>query len=105
MTLDLGRDIISGALFAGSAFFFIAGSVGLMRFPDVYSRLHALTKADNLGVGLLVAGLAVRADSWVMVLKLLLIWHLVLLASATACHIFAKAAMDSGIAPWTRDAA
>ena len=64
MTLDLGRDIISGALFVGSAFFFIAGSVGLMRFPDVYSRLHALTKADNLGVGLLVAGLAVRADSW-----------------------------------------
>jgi hypothetical protein len=42
--------------------FFIGGTVGLLRFPDVHSRLHALTKADNLGLGLISMGLVVQAD-------------------------------------------
>ena len=104
MTIALLRDIASGLLFFGSAFFFLAGSVGLVRFPDVYTRLHALTKGDNLGLGLLVIGLAVRADSWMAVIKLLMVWVFVIFASATACHLVAKAALDGGVEPWTRDA-
>lgn len=104
MSLALVRDIVSVVLFVSSAFFFFAGSVGLVRFPDVYTRLHALTKADNLGLGLLVAGLAVRADSWMTVIKLGLIWMFVIFASATSCHLVAKAALESGVRPWTRDA-
>lgn len=104
MDLDLLRDIVSGVLFAGSAFFFFAGSVGLVRFPDVYTRLHALTKADNLGLGLLIAGLAIQSDSWMRVVKLGLIWMFVIFASATACHLVAGAALDGGVRPWKRDA-
>jgi multicomponent Na+:H+ antiporter subunit G len=52
--------------------FFLAGTFGLLRFPDVYPRLHALTKADNVGLGLIVAGLAIQAASWAAALKLLL---------------------------------
>lgn len=48
---------ISSALLLSGAFFFFAGTVGLLRFPDAYTRLHALTKADNLGLGLTAAGL------------------------------------------------
>ena len=44
-------------------FFFFAGTVGLLRFPDSLSRLHALTKADNLGLGLIVLGLLPRAET------------------------------------------
>ncbi|PKI11324.1 Na+/H+ antiporter subunit G, partial [Shewanella sp. 11B5] len=66
-------------LFTGGAFF-LAGTLGLLRFPDVYTRLHALTKADNVGLGLVVAGLAVQAQSWGTVGKLLLIWAFVMLA-------------------------
>ncbi|MBN2847656.1 MAG: monovalent cation/H(+) antiporter subunit G [Coriobacteriia bacterium] len=91
---------ISAALFAAGAFFFLAGSVGLVRFPDVYARLHALTKADNLGLGFVITGLAVGADSWIVVVKLYLIWLLVIVTSATACYLVANAARSSGLEPW-----
>jgi len=80
--------------------FFLAGTVGLLRFPDVYSRLHAVTKADNAGLGLIAVGLALRADSLAGAAKLLLIWLLVLLASATACHLIARSSLERGIEPW-----
>jgi len=84
------------------AFFFLAGSAGVLRFPDVYTRLHALTKADNLGLGFVVLGLSLRADSWLVVAKLLLIWSLVIVAGATASHLVAEAARTSNVSPWRR---
>jgi multicomponent Na+:H+ antiporter subunit G len=86
-------------LIAIGAVFFLAGSVGLLRFPDVYARLHALTKADNLGLGLVVTGLIVRHGTLALSLKLLLIWLLVILSSATACNLVANLALRSGIQP------
>ena len=94
-------DVVSAGLLILGGAFFLAGTVGLLRFPDVYTRLHALTKADNLGLGLVVAGLAVQAESWAAVGKLALIWLLVLVASAFACHLVARAALRRGIAPWS----
>ena len=82
--------------------FFVAGTVGLLRFPDVYTRLHALTKADNLGLGFMVCGLALQAWSWAVALKLVLIWLLVLLASANATYEVARSALELGIRPWQR---
>lgn len=95
-------EVLSTALLCLGAFFFVAGTVGLLRFPDVYTRLHALTKADNVGLGLVVAGLALQAPSPAVAGKLLLIWLLVVVASATACHLVAQAAMRRGIVPWKR---
>lgn len=54
---------LSGFMLLAGAFFFFAGTIGLLRFPDVYTRLHALTKADNLGLGLVVLGLVLQAES------------------------------------------
>ena len=68
---------------AAGAFFFLAGTVGLLRFPDTLTRLHALTKADNLGLGLVVLGLLPQAGSALGALKLVAVWLLVLLAGAT----------------------
>jgi multicomponent Na+:H+ antiporter subunit G len=87
---------------AGAAFFF-AGSIGLLRFPDVYARLHALTKADNLGLGLIVAGLILRHAQLALALKLLLIWMLVILSSATTCNLIANLALRTGLLPDTGD--
>ena len=87
-------------LFAGT-FFFIAGTAGLLRFPDIYTRLHAITKADNLGLGLLVLGLMLQAHSGWSALKLLLIWSIALLASATSSHAIARAVRREGVRPWT----
>ena len=72
-------SLFSGLAIAAGAFFFVAGTVGLIRFPDTLSRVHALTKADNLGLGLIVLGLLPFAAGVAEALKLVLIWVLVLL--------------------------
>lgn len=85
-------DLLSTILLLIGAVFFFAGTVGLLRFPDVYTRLHALTKADNLGVGCVALALALQTDSFAMGLKYLLIWLLVLLASAAVSYAIAARA-------------
>lgn len=79
------------ALVAG-AVVFLAGSVGLLRFPDPLSRLHALTKADNLGLGLIVLGLLPLADGPLAMAKLVVVWLLVLVAGASVGQLIARAA-------------
>ncbi len=85
-------ETLAAALIITGLIFFIAGSIGLLRLPDIYSRLHALTKADNVGLGLLVAGLLLLADDLFIALKLLLVWLLVLASSATSAHLIAQRA-------------
>lgn len=80
-------------LIAGSAFF-VAGTVGLLRFPDLHTRLHALTKADNLGLGLIVLALMPQAPGIFSMLKLALIWVLTLLASAAVSQLIARSALS-----------
>ncbi len=99
MTLS---DYVSSVLLIAGALFFLAGTLGLLRFPDVYTRLHALTKADNVGLGLMVAGLAVQAESWAAAGKLMLIWLLVLLAGASVAYLVARGALQRGIQLWMR---
>ena len=72
-------------------FFFLAGTVALLRFPDSLSRLHALTKADNLGLGLVVLGLIPRVASPLAALKLIVLWALVQLGSATVAQMIGGA--------------
>lgn len=95
-------DILTALLLIIGAIFFLAGTVGLLRFPDVYTRLHALTKADNVGLGFVILGLILQAESLAVVGKLLLIWALVLLAGAGVAHMVAAAAQQRGIEPWKR---
>jgi multicomponent Na+:H+ antiporter subunit G len=84
-------SIFAAACVLAGAFFFIAGTLGLLRFGDTLSRVHALTKADNLGLGLIVLGLLPLADNLADALKLLLIWALVLLGGTTAAQLVAGA--------------
>lgn len=87
---DALLDGLSWLLLVGGLLFFLAGSVGLLRFPDTLSRLHALTKADTLGLGLVIAGLSLRADSLWEVGQMVLIWLLLLASGATACQLLAR---------------
>ena len=89
-------DLAVLALLGAGLAFYGAGSLGLLRFPDTASRLHALTKADNLGLGLVVLGLLPRVDSPMAGLKLICVWLLVLLAGATASQLIARAVRRSG---------
>ena len=83
---------------AAGVVFFLAGTVGLLRFPDALSRLHALTKADSLGLGLIVLGLLPLAPDWQDALKLVVIWLLIMLGSAAASQLIARVA-HPGVQP------
>jgi multicomponent Na+:H+ antiporter subunit G len=84
-------DIFTILAVSAGAVFFLAGTVGLLRFPDSLSRLHALTKADNLGLGLVVLGLLPQADGLLTGLKLVAVWLLAQLAGATVTQLVARA--------------
>lgn len=89
--MSLAFDIFSVLAISAGAVFFLAGTVGLLRFPDTLTRLHALTKADNLGLGLVVLGLVPRAGSVLEALKLIAVWVLALLAGAVVAQLMARA--------------
>jgi multicomponent Na+:H+ antiporter subunit G len=86
--------LLSAAMIATGLFFFIAGTVGLLRFTDVHSRLHALTKADNLGLGFIVLGASFQAGHGWTVVKLLLVWLLTVIAAATVAQLIARSALQ-----------
>jgi multicomponent Na+:H+ antiporter subunit G len=91
-------DLFSIVFCLAGMFFFLAGTVGLIRFPDVLSRLHALTKADNLGLGLIVIGLLPQMTSVIDMFKFVLIWGLVIFSSAACSYLIASQVVkDNGI--------
>jgi multicomponent Na+:H+ antiporter subunit G len=89
-------NIATVVLVSLGAVFFLAGTVGLLRFPDSMTRLHALTKADNLGLGLVVLGLLPQVDSVLAALKLVAVWVLTQLAGATVTQLVARAGWRGG---------
>jgi multicomponent Na+:H+ antiporter subunit G len=97
----IAQHLVSCTLLVAGAFFFFSGTVGLLRFPDIYTRLHAVTKADNLGLGLVVAAMIVEAPSVRTAAKLGITWALVLASSSLSAQLIAKRAFDRGTNPWS----
>jgi multicomponent Na+:H+ antiporter subunit G len=85
-------DVFSVVAIVAGAVFYLAGTVGLLRFPDAYTRLHALTKADNLALVLVVIGLLPQVNGVLAGLKLVLVWLLVMLSSAAVSQLIARSA-------------
>lgn len=83
-------DIFTVVTVSMGAFFFLAGTVGLLRFPDTLTRLHALTKADNMGLGLVVLGLLPRAGGLNAGFKLIAVWLLVLVSASVVSQLIAR---------------
>lgn len=101
--MSLLLDLFTVTAVALGALFFLAGTVGLLRFPDTLSRLHALTKADNLGLGLIVLGLLPQVGSVVAGLGLIAVWLLALLAGATVGQLLAGAVRPLGSSQGRRE--
>jgi multicomponent Na+:H+ antiporter subunit G len=89
--MNLALDLFTIVAVSLGAIFFLAGTVGLLRFPDTLTRLHALTKADNLGLGLVVLGLLPQVNSPLAALGLLAVWLFALLSGATVGQLLAGA--------------
>ena len=83
-------------------FFFLVGTLGLIRLPDVYTRLHAGTKCDTLGAGSILFALAVYERFSVNGLKMIVLAFLVMVMSSTTGHAISRAAYKVGIMPWRK---
>jgi multicomponent Na+:H+ antiporter subunit G len=94
--------VVTIALAIVGAVFFLAGTLGLLRLPDFYARVHAATKCDTVGAGAILLALAVHVAPHPEALKLVALLVLVLLSSPTAGHALARAAYDTGLRPWRR---
>jgi multicomponent Na+:H+ antiporter subunit G len=94
-------------LFAG-LFFFTAGAIGILRFPDFYSRLHPAGKLDTMGALLAIIALALfnlhhfSLGTLLTSAKIILIVVFIFLASPTATHAIVDAGVRAGLAPWTK---
>lgn len=97
--MDLLLDIISWILLISGSFFCLTGGIGLMRFPEFFSRIHAASLTDTLGASLILIGLMFQAGISVTLAKLIMILILSLIAGTTASHAMAKAALKSGMCP------
>ncbi|WP_375283790.1 monovalent cation/H(+) antiporter subunit G [Marinicauda pacifica] len=97
--IDLALDIVSIAALVSGMVFVLAGSIGVLRLPDFYTRMHAAGVTDTLGAELIMIGLILQAGWSVLSLKLALIGVFIFLTSPTASHAVANAAYRAGLKP------
>jgi multicomponent Na+:H+ antiporter subunit G len=89
-------DLVTLALFLIGIFFFTVGTVGILRLPDVFTRMHATTKSDTLGASSILIGFAIYSGDFFIIAKLILIIFFVVIATPSAAHAIAKASYLSG---------
>ncbi len=93
---------IANAFIGTGIIFMIFGTVGILRLPDLYCRLHALTKVDNLALGFIILGIMLQCNSFFVILKLILIWILVLISSSASSFLISQNALNRGVSPWNK---
>ena len=93
------REALAFLLMAGGAFFSFASVIGIIRFPDVYTRIHSGTKALTGGATLILLGAALYAPSWQIAAKLLLIAGFLMATNPIASHALSRACYRHGMRP------
>jgi multicomponent Na+:H+ antiporter subunit G len=97
--MQLLLDILSWICLLGGSAFLIVSAIGILRFPDFFTRLHALGVCDTMGAGLIMLGLMLQGGLSLVTVKLLLILFFVIFTGPTAIHALAAAARISGLDP------
>ncbi|HBC56127.1 MAG TPA: sodium:proton antiporter [Gammaproteobacteria bacterium] len=92
--------VLTSVFLISGAFLIFTGAVGVLRFPDFYTRMHASSLTDTMGSGLILTGCLLLADhEWLVMAKLVMIFLFLLLTGPTANHALVKAALHSGLKP------
>ncbi|MGV0742381.1 monovalent cation/H(+) antiporter subunit G [Mycolicibacterium sp. XJ870] len=92
--------VVGYALMGTGALFVFSGGMGLLIFPDFYTRIHAVSVTDSAGAGLILVGLLLLPSGWATEVRLLIILLFLMLTSPTATHVLAHAARRDGIQMW-----
>ena len=96
-------EILSWALISAGSFFVIVGAIGVYRFPDFWTRLHAASVAESAGVILMLSGMIIQAGWGLIAVKLLIIGVFLFITGPTSTHAVANAALVSGLRPKNYD--
>jgi len=99
--IDLSLEVLSWISILGGLFFMIVGTIGVVRMPDVYTRLHAAGMTDTMGAGLLLLGMCLQAGLTLVLVRLILIYAFLLFTSPISTHALASAALSGGLEPYT----
>ena len=92
--MDLVLDLLSWVCLLAGAAFLLIGAIGVLRFPDFYTRLHAVSVCDTLGAGLVLVGLMLQGGLSLVTVKLLLMFSFMMFTGPTAVHALAQAALQ-----------
>ncbi len=93
-------DVMSWIFILGGIFFVVVGAIGLLRMPDMFTRLHAAGMTDTMGSGFILLGLCFQSGFSLNLARLLLIWAFLLLTSPISTHALARAALSGGVEPY-----
>lgn len=96
-------DILSWVALVGGGFFYVVGAIGLNRMPDIFTRMHAISVSESLGVGLLIIGMALQAGFTLVTVKLFIIMVVMMWTGSVATHALARAALHDGEKPLLAD--
>jgi len=97
--VSLALDILGWAALCLGGFFCMVGALGLNRMPDVFTRMHATSVSDTMGVGLLVVGMLSQTTDWTVAVRLVIIVIVLYVTGAVASHALARAALHDGEKP------
>ena len=97
--IDLAREILAGAFLFAGAFFLLAGAIGMNRMPDLFTRMHAASVGDTLGVSLMLIGMVFLAGFTLVTVKLVFLLAFLLFMGPVASHALAAAALQAGVKP------
>jgi len=97
--MALLADIAAWACLIAGSLFALIGAVGIIRLPDVFTRMHGAGIVDTLGMGLILAGLMIHEGFTLVTVKLVLIVVFIFFASPTTTHALARAALNGGLEP------
>jgi multicomponent Na+:H+ antiporter subunit G len=110
--MDMALDVLSWIAIVGGLFFMLVGTVGILRLPDVFTRLHSAGMTDTMGAGLLILGMCFQtvagimhgeSSYWFVLIRLLLVYAFLTFTSPISTHALARAALAGGVEPWTNE--
>jgi len=99
--MALALDILSWASIVAGLFFMIVGTIGVLRMPDVFTRLHAAGMTDTMGAGFLVLGMCLQAGLGLVLVRLLFVYAFLTFTSPISTHALARGALAGGAVPIT----
>ena len=97
--MENSLDILSWIILLAGAVFLLIGAIGVLRFPDFYTRLHAVSVCDTMGAGLVLVGLMLQGGLSLVTVKLVLMFYFMMFIGPTAVHALAEAALQGNLDP------